>query len=96
MSRQEAVTEYDRALKLAQRELKELSARGADPHPAVLDELIRDFTAENTEEIPLYFRLLCVSAFRKAPSELWHGDSDCSFLHQPLLRRFCQAHRHKT
>ena len=53
MSRQEAVTEYDRALKLAQRELKELSARGADPHPAVLDELIRDFTAENTEEIPL-------------------------------------------
>jgi len=53
MSRQEAVTEYERALKLGQRELKELSSQGADPHPAVLDNLIREFSAENTEELPL-------------------------------------------
>ena len=53
MSRQEAVAEYERALKLGQREFKERAARGLDPHPAVLDDLIRDLTAASTEEIPL-------------------------------------------
>ena len=53
MSRQEAVAEYERALKLGQREFKERTARGLDPHPAVLDDLIRDLTAASTEEIPL-------------------------------------------
>ena len=46
MSRQEAVTEYERALKLGQREVKDRTAQGLDPHPAVLDDLIRDFSVK--------------------------------------------------
>lgn len=53
MSRQEAVTEYERALKLGQREVKDRTAQGLDPHPSVLDDLIQDFPASGTEELPL-------------------------------------------
>ena len=53
MSRQEAVAEYERALKLGQREFKERTAQGLDPHPAVLDDLIQDLTVVSAEEIPL-------------------------------------------
>ena len=40
MTRTEALEEYMKALKLGQKEYKELSARGKDPNPAVLSELV--------------------------------------------------------
>ena len=42
MSKQEAKEEYGRALKLGQREFKDRQARGLDPYPAVLDEILSD------------------------------------------------------
>lgn len=40
MSRQEATEEYSHALKLGQKEFKDRQARGRDPYPAVLDEIL--------------------------------------------------------
>ncbi len=40
MNRQEAKEEYSRALRLGQREYRELGAAGKNPYPAVLDELL--------------------------------------------------------
>ena len=42
MSRQEANEEYARALKLGQKEFKDRQAKGLDPYPAVLDEILAD------------------------------------------------------
>ena len=47
MSRVEATEEYGRALKLGQKEFKERQAKGLDPYPAVLDEILAD-TPERT------------------------------------------------
>ena len=41
MDKQEATVEYGRALKLGQKEAKELQQQGLDPNPAVLDELLK-------------------------------------------------------
>ena len=48
MSRQEALAEYLRAQKLAQREYREAIAAGKDPYPAVLDEILPDGPSSDT------------------------------------------------
>lgn len=53
MSRQEAIDEYNRALKLGQKEFKELQSHGRDPYPAVLDEILGDTTADSSISIGL-------------------------------------------
>ena len=40
MSRSEALEEYNRALKLGQKEFKDRQARGRNPYPAVLDDIL--------------------------------------------------------
>lgn len=42
MSRVEATEEYGRALKLGQKEFKDRQAKGQNPYPAVLDEILAD------------------------------------------------------
>jgi basic membrane lipoprotein Med (substrate-binding protein (PBP1-ABC) superfamily) len=57
MSRQEATEEYGKALKQGQKEFRERQAKGQDPYPAVLDEILPE-TPDNavievgTVEIP--------------------------------------------
>ena len=46
MSRQEAIEEYAKALKLGQKEYKDRQSKGKDPNPLVLTELIGSFAAE--------------------------------------------------
>ena len=48
MSRQEAVAEYGRAQKLAQREYRERIAAGKNPYPDVLDEILPDGISSDT------------------------------------------------
>lgn len=48
MSRQEAVAEYGRAQKMAQREYRERVAAGKNPYPEVLDEILPDGVTPDT------------------------------------------------
>ena len=48
MSRQEALAEYLRAQKLAQREYREAIAAGKNPYPAVLDEILPNGPSSDT------------------------------------------------
>ena len=45
--------EYIRALRLGQKECKELSAAGKDPYPAVLDEILPDISHCSVQELPV-------------------------------------------
>ena len=53
MDIQEASEEYRSALKLAQKEYKELTAAGKNPHPAVLDEILPPDTVDVTQNMGL-------------------------------------------
>ena len=54
MSRQEAVAEYIRAQRMAQREYRERVMAGKDPYPAVLDDILPDSTTpEAVQDIGL-------------------------------------------
>lgn len=53
MNRQEAREEYYRALRLGQREYKELEAAGKDPNPAVLDEILEGLPVTAAQDIGL-------------------------------------------
>ena len=53
MNRTEAFDEYGRALRLGQKEYKELLNAKGDPHPAVLDEILTDLTTEQTQRVGL-------------------------------------------
>jgi len=53
METQQAKEEYTHALKAAQKEYRELSAAGLDPHPAVLDEILDDITICSAQDIGL-------------------------------------------
>ena len=53
MNTQMATDEYIQALKAGQKELKELSAAGKPTHPAVLDELLPENTAETVVDVGL-------------------------------------------
>ena len=64
MNTQMATDEYIQALKAGQKELKELTAAGKPTHPAVLDELLPENTAETVVdvglvEIPTIFFCAC-------------------------------------
>ena len=51
MSRQEAVAEYGRAQKLAQREYRERVAAGKNPYPEVLDDFLGRVTPDTVQDI---------------------------------------------
>ena len=53
MHKQEATESYKLALKQGQKEYKERQARGMDPHPAVLDDILKDTTLDNSIYIGL-------------------------------------------
>lgn len=50
---QNAKEEYAAAVRLGQRECKELTARGKDPYPAVLDNILEDYSGYTVQDIPL-------------------------------------------
>ena len=51
MYRQEAREEYTQALRLAQRELKSLTAAGKNPYPEVLDDVLKGIKTESVVDI---------------------------------------------
>lgn len=51
MELQEAKTEYVRAMRMGQKQAKELTAKGLDPNPAVLDEILDDQHYESVQEV---------------------------------------------
>ena len=53
MNRTEALDEYGRALRLGQKEYKELLSTKRDPYPAVLDDILTDLTTEVTKSVGL-------------------------------------------
>jgi len=53
MHKQEATESYKAALKQAQKEFKDREARGLDPYPAVLDDILTDTTTEGSIYIGL-------------------------------------------
>ena len=53
MNRTEALDEYGRALRLGQKEMKELLSAKQEPHPAVLDDILTDLTTEITQSVGL-------------------------------------------
>ena len=53
MNTQMATDEYAQALKAGQKEYKDLVAAGRNPHPAVLDELLPENTAETVVDVGL-------------------------------------------
>ena len=53
MSSDIAMEEYAKALKLAQKELRDLQAAGKNPHPAVLDDLLSENGTETVLSIGL-------------------------------------------
>ena len=53
MSFQAAADEYAQALRLAQKEHKELVASGRDPYPQVLDEILPDGASDNAVDVGL-------------------------------------------
>ena len=48
-----AADEYSLALKKGQREYKELTAAGRDPHPVVLDEILPPSFTDSVQEVGL-------------------------------------------
>ena len=53
MNRTEALDEYGRALRLGQKEFKELLSAKQEPYPAVLDDILTDLTTEVTQSVGL-------------------------------------------
>ena len=53
MPTQEAIEQYGKALKAANKEFKELSAAGKDPFPQVLDQLLPDGLSDMYQEVGL-------------------------------------------
>ena len=53
MYQQNVKEEYAQALRMGLRESKELSARGANPYPAVLDKVLEDLSSHSIQEISL-------------------------------------------
>ena len=53
MSTEIALDEYSQALRLGQKEYRELLMAGKDPHPAVLDEILPELSAETVLDIGL-------------------------------------------
>ena len=53
MNRTEAYDEYARALRLGQKEHKELISTKREPYPAVLDDILTDLTTESTQSVGL-------------------------------------------
>ena len=53
MVTQTALEEYAQALRLGQKEYKELLAAGKNPHPAVLEELLPEYAAESIFDVGL-------------------------------------------
>ena len=53
MNRTEALDEYTRALRLGQKEYKELLSAKREPYPAVLDDILTDLPAEATQRVGL-------------------------------------------
>ena len=53
MNTQTAQDEYSQALRLGQKEYKELLAAGKNPHPAVLDEILPEFSTEAVVSVGL-------------------------------------------
>ena len=53
MYKQEATEAYKLALKQGQKEFKDRQAQGLDPYPAVLDDILRDTTTDNSIYIGL-------------------------------------------
>jgi hypothetical protein len=53
MNSQTAQDEYSQALRLGQKEYRELLAAGKDPHPAVLDEILPEFSTETVVSVGL-------------------------------------------
>ena len=53
MNSQTAQDEYSQALRLGQKEYRELLAAGKDPHPAVLDEILPEFSTETVVNVGL-------------------------------------------
>ena len=53
MNRTEAFDEYGRALRLGQKEYKELLSAKRNPYPAVLDDILTDLTTEMTQHVGL-------------------------------------------
>jgi uncharacterized membrane protein YjjB (DUF3815 family) len=58
MSRQEAIEEYAKALKLGQKEYKDRQSKGKDPNPLVLTELIGSFAAERAIANRIFLKFL--------------------------------------
>lgn len=52
MNLQTAKVEYQEALRMGQREYRELTAKGLDPYPAVLDDILTD-KVQSVQDIPL-------------------------------------------
>ena len=53
MNRTEALDEYARALRLGQKEYKELLSAKKEPYPAVLDDILTDLLTESTQTVGL-------------------------------------------
>ncbi|MBQ2057451.1 MAG: BMP family ABC transporter substrate-binding protein [Oscillospiraceae bacterium] len=53
MNLTEAVEEYKKAQKAGQKELRDLTARGLNAYPAVLDELLPDISQHSVQELPV-------------------------------------------
>ena len=53
MNSQTAIDEYSQALRLGQKEYKELLAAGKNPHPAVLDEILPEVSTETVVNVGL-------------------------------------------
>ena len=53
MPTQEALEQYGKALKAANKEYKELTAAGKPTHPAVLDQLLPDGMCDIYQEVGL-------------------------------------------
>ncbi len=53
MYNQAAIDEYNHALRRGQREVRELTAAGRTPYPAVLDEITKQISADSVREIGL-------------------------------------------
>ena len=53
MNSQVALDEYAQALRLGQKEYRELMMAGKDPHPAVLDEILPELSTETVLSIGL-------------------------------------------
>ena len=53
MNSQTAMDEYSQALRLGQKEYRELLAAGKEPHPAILDEILPELATESVYNVGL-------------------------------------------